>query len=182
VSEVSPHIQAKLLRVLQERAFERVGSSLTIGVDVRVVATSNRDLPTRSTGAIPGRPVLPAERAADPSAAAARAAGDVRLLAQHFVAGSAAREGRGRWVVGRALDAMAAYAWPGNVRELQNICERAVVISVARGAGRVEASLVEPWLRGGVGDARRRPDEPSRGSGRAGGRRPFEGARSSRRW
>ncbi|HIB63737.1 MAG TPA: sigma-54 factor interaction domain-containing protein, partial [Phycisphaerales bacterium] len=45
VSEVSPQIQAKLLRVLQERAFERVGSSTTIGVDVRIVATSNRDLP-----------------------------------------------------------------------------------------------------------------------------------------
>src|SRR6202008_778571 len=45
VSEIGQHIQAKLLRVLQERAFERVGSSLTIGIDVRVVATSNRDLP-----------------------------------------------------------------------------------------------------------------------------------------
>src|SRR5690606_20794633 len=45
VSEIGPHIQAKLLRVLQERAFERVGSSVTIGVDVRVIATSNRDLP-----------------------------------------------------------------------------------------------------------------------------------------
>lgn len=46
-----------------------------------------------------------------------------------------------------AMELMAGYAWPGNVRELQNICERAVVISVARDAVRIEAPLVEPWLR-----------------------------------
>lgn len=149
VSEVSPHIQAKLLRVLQERAFERVGSSLTIGVDVRVVATSNRDL-GESIDAGDFRsdlyyrlnvlPIhLPPLR---------ERAGDVRPLAEHFVAACCTREGRPAmvWSEG-AMIAMSGYAWPGNVRELQNICERAVVISVARGAERIEASLVEPWLR-----------------------------------
>lgn len=149
VSEVSPHIQAKLLRVLQERAFERVGSSLTIGVDVRIVATSNRDL----QGSIDSGdfrndlyyrlnvlPIhLPPLR---------ERAGDVRTLATHFVASCCGREGRSAmgWT-DEAMELMAGYAWPGNVRELQNICERAVVISVARDAARIEAPLVEPWLR-----------------------------------
>jgi two-component system response regulator HydG len=152
VSEVSPHIQAKLLRVLQERAFERVGSSLTIGVDVRVVATSNRDL-ERSIEAGDFRGdlyyrlnVLPIHL--PPLRERAR---DVRPLAEHFVGACCAREGRGAMAWSdEAIGAMESYAWPGNVRELQNICERAVVISVARGAARIEASLVEPWLRGGV--------------------------------
>ncbi len=149
VSEVSPHIQAKLLRVLQERAFERVGSSLTIGVDVRVVATSNRDLQQSIDGGdfrgdlyyrLNVLPIhLPPLR---------ERAGDVRLLASHFVAACCRREGRETlaWT-DEAMDLMSGYAWPGNVRELQNICERAVVISVARGAERIEAPMVEPWLR-----------------------------------
>lgn len=150
VSEVSPHIQAKLLRVLQERAFERVGSSLTIGIDVRVIATSNRDL-ARSIDAGDFRgdlyyrlnvlPVhLPPLR---------ERGDDVRTLAAHFVEACCAREGREviPWSDG-ALDLMVGYAWPGNVRELQNICERAVVISVARGESTIGAGLVGPWLRG----------------------------------
>lgn len=151
VSEVSPHIQAKLLRVLQERAFERVGSSMTIGVDVRVVATSNRDL-ARSIddgdfrgdlfyrlNVLPIR--LPPLR---------ERASDVAALAEHFVASCCTREGRPAmgWS-DEALALMSGYAWPGNVRELQNICERAVVISVSRGAARIEAGMVEPWLRSG---------------------------------
>jgi len=149
VSEVSPHIQAKLLRVLQERAFERVGSSLTIGVDVRVVATSNRDLDgSIESGDFRGDlfyrlnvlPIhLPPLR---------ERVGDVVPLAEHFVGACCGREGRAKmeWSDG-ALAAMTGYSWPGNVRELQNICERAVVLSIAKGAARIEASLVEPWLR-----------------------------------
>ena len=149
VSEVSPHIQAKLLRVLQERAFERVGSSLTIGVDVRVVATSNRDLQhSIDEGDFRGDlyyrlnvlPIhLPPLR---------ERSGDVRLLAEHFVQSCCRREGRDTLGgTDEAMGLMAEYAWPGNVRELQNICERAVVISVAKGAERSEAGLVGPWLR-----------------------------------
>lgn len=149
VSEVSPHIQAKLLRVLQERAFERVGSSLTIGVDVRVVATSNRDLSESiDAGEFRGDlfyrlnvlPVhLPPLR---------ERSGDVGPLATHFIERFCAREGRATLECSReAMEAMEWYGWPGNVRELQNICERAVVLTSARGLGRIEASLVEPWLR-----------------------------------
>lgn len=154
VSEVSPHIQAKLLRVLQERSFERVGSSLTIGVDVRVIATSNRDLAgSIAAGEFRGDlfyrlNVLPVDL---PALRARRA--DVAPLAEHFVDRFCAREGRDAlsWSAG-AIGLLEGYAWPGNVRELQNICERAVVIASSRGQAQIDEGLVGPWLRptGGV--------------------------------
>lgn len=147
VSEVSGQIQAKLLRVLQERAFERVGSSTTIGVDVRVVATSNRDLPRAASmgefrqdlffrlNVLPIQ--LPSLR---------ERLEDVPMLAEHFMERFAAREGRKRPVVqDEALELLKTYQWPGNVRELQNICERAVVLAGAKEAA-VTRELVEPWL------------------------------------
>lgn len=147
VSEVSPQIQAKLLRVLQERAFERVGSSTTIGVDVRVIATSNRDLP-RAAAAGEFRQdlffrlnVLPVQL---PSLR--ERLEDVAVLAEHFLGLIAAREGRRRPVVQPgALELLSAYPWPGNVRELQNICERALVLAGAKDAP-ITRELVEPWL------------------------------------
>jgi transcriptional regulator with GAF, ATPase, and Fis domain len=150
VSEVSPSIQAKLLRVLQERSFERVGSSLTIGVDVRVVCTSNRDLP-QSVSAGDFRQdlyfrlnVLPLRI---PSLRERRE--DIAMLAAHFVTQVCLREGRAvPRIEARTIEALTAYDWPGNVRELQNICERAVVLSGARGAvgGVLRHELVEAWL------------------------------------
>ena len=145
VSEVGPKIQAKLLRVLQEREFERVGSSTTISVDVRVIATTNRDLP----GAIRGGEfrqdlffrlnVLPVrlpplrERAED-----------IPLLARRFVESVASREGAEPPAIeADAAAALCAYSWPGNVRELQNLCERAVVLSRGKPIG---AGLIAPWL------------------------------------
>lgn len=154
ISEVSPSVQAKLLRVLQERAFERVGSSITIGVDVRVVATSNRDLP-RSVSAGQFRQdlffrlnVLPIH--VPPLRDRSE---DVPELAEHFVDEICLRDGRSSMgFEPEAMELLCAYAWPGNVRELQNICERAVVIWAATGAGSLEmpASLIEPWLLGGA--------------------------------
>ncbi len=151
ISEVSPQIQAKLLRVLQERAFERVGSSVTIGVDVRVIATSNRDLPAAvSRGEFRQDlyfrlNVLPV--AVPPLRARLE---DVPELAAHFVARIAEREGRGGVELsGEAVDLMTSYPWPGNVRELQNICERAVVLGACSGPGSVGVvtrGLIEPWL------------------------------------
>ncbi len=147
VSEVSPQIQAKLLRVLQERAFERVGSSTTIGVNVRIIATSNRDLPHAASmgefrqdlfyrlNVLPI--VIPPLRERE---------GDVGVLGQHFVDKICHRDGRRtmRFEEG-AGEMMARYQWPGNVRELQNICERAVVLSDPR-ATTITGSLIEPWL------------------------------------
>jgi DNA-binding NtrC family response regulator len=152
VSEVGPNIQAKLLRVLQEREFERVGSSVTIGVDVRIIATSNRDLPRSvADGAfrqdlffrLNVLPVhLPPLR---------DRIEDLPALADHFLGRICQREGRGRAVfAGEALDLLQSYDWPGNIRELENICERAVVLSRRRSGGDKEwmipRSLIESWL------------------------------------
>ena len=151
VSEISPKIQAKLLRVLQERAFERVGSSTTMGVDVRVVATSNRDLPGACAkgdfrqdlffrlSVLPVR--VPALR---------ERLDDVPLLARHFVGEVCKREGRAPLEVPPAVLALLqGYSWPGNVRELQNICERAVVLASAS-TGQITPALVAPWVSSGV--------------------------------
>jgi len=145
ISEVSPQIQAKLLRVLQERSFERVGSSTTIGVDVRVVATTNRDLPREVAkgnfrqdlfyrlNVLPLR-LPPLRERRD----------DIPALARHFVAQVAAREGIAPPPISEdAVDALIGYRWPGNVRELQNLLERAVVL--ARGRA-IDARLLAPWL------------------------------------
>ncbi len=150
VSEVSPQIQAKLLRVLQERAFERVGSSTTIGVDVRVIATSNRDLPHAASmgefrqdlffrlNVLPIQ-IPPLRERLD----------DVAPLAEYFVEKICVRDGRRRTVfTPEAMVLLSGYRWPGNVRELQNICERAVVLSDPK-ATQIDCGLIEPWLMTG---------------------------------
>lgn len=145
ISEISSPVQAKLLRVLQERAFERVGSSMTIGIDVRVVATSNRDLP-KAVGRGDFRQdlffrlnVLPIHL--PPLRDRLE---DVPALVQHFVSTTARREGKApRTFSPEALVLLQSYSWPGNVRELQNIVERAVVL--CRGEV-VDRAMIEPWL------------------------------------
>ncbi len=153
VSEVSPQIQAKLLRVLQERAFERVGSSVTIGVDVRVIATSNRDLPRAAARGdfrqdlffrLNVLPIhLPPLR---------DRLEDVPAIAKHFVTKISEREGlEPVEIESDAIKLLMSYNWPGNVRELQNIAERAVVLcGVRRSAGApskvISKELIEPWL------------------------------------
>ncbi len=152
ISEVSVRVQAKLLRVLQERAFERVGASTPIGVDVRVIATSNQDLP-KAVGAGRFRQdlffrinVLPIHM--PPLRDRLE---DVPVLAEHFAGLIARREGREPAVFDEsALNTLKSYAWPGNVRELQNIVERAAVL--ARGKT-VTAELIAPWLAGESGAA-----------------------------
>ena len=145
ISEIRPQIQAKLLRVLQERAFERVGSSTTIGVDVRVVATTNRSLESEvAAGTFRGDlffrlnvlPIhLPPLR---------DRLEDVEVLAPYFVESASRREGRAAAkITSEAMSLLLGYAWPGNVRELQNLCERAVVLSQG---GPITADLIAPWL------------------------------------
>ncbi|MBA4028482.1 MAG: hypothetical protein C0475_05010 [Planctomyces sp.] len=153
ISEISTRIQAKLLRVLQERVIERVGSSASIGVDVRVVATSNRDLPTAIARGefrqdlffrLNVLPIhLPPLRDRPE---------DIGALAEHFAARIAARDGRpAARITPEAIDVLGRYPWPGNVRELQNICERAVVLCQRRGSGEpaaITGDLIRPWLGG----------------------------------
>ncbi len=149
ISEIPPAIQAKLLRVLQERAFERVGSSATQHTDVRVIATSNRDL-RQCVAAGTFRQdlyyrlhVLPV-----PVPPLRDRMSDLPLLAEHFLGLVSRREGRpARRFDPEALFVMAQYDWPGNVRELYNICERASILSREE---LIPASLITPWLSGAV--------------------------------
>jgi DNA-binding NtrC family response regulator len=145
ISEIPPELQAKLLRVLQERTFERVGSSRSLTVDVRVIATTNRNLATevdagRFRGDLYFRlNVLPVEMPA-----LRERPEDLAALADHFLAAVGKREGRpARRFSPAALDVLRGYVWPGNVRELQNICERAAVLAAD---GEISAELVAPWL------------------------------------
>ena len=137
VGTMSAALQMKLLRVLQEREFERVGDSHTIKVDVRVIAATNSDLAQHGRRrAVPRGPVLPAER--DPGAAAAAA----RAQGRHSAAGPAlSREVRAATrradaaastVSQEAMRRLMAFRWPGNVRQLENAIERAVALSAGR--------------------------------------------------
>src|SRR5262249_2546701 len=131
VGELSLDVQAKLLRVLQEREFERVGGSQTVKVDVRVIAATNRDLP-RAVAAGTFRQdlyyrlnvfpvVLPPLR---------ERTADIAPLVHYFVARYAAKIGRKITRVPReVMQRLVAYPWPGNVRELENVIERAVILS-----------------------------------------------------
>jgi PAS domain S-box-containing protein len=131
VGELSPEVQAKLLRVLQEGQFERVGSVKTVRVDVRVIAATNRDL---ARAVADGRfradlfyrlNVFPIQL---PPLRERRE--DIPLVAKYFTAKYAAQAGRRITTVSKkTLNALTAYNWPGNVRELQNIIERAVLLS-----------------------------------------------------
>ena len=131
ISEISSKVQAKLLRVLQEREFERVGGNKTIRVDVRVLATTNRNL-QKAVEAGAFREDLYYRLNVFPLKVPPLRdrPGDVRLLAQRFLEGCSRRYGTPMQGFSPAAEAaLAAYAWPGNVRELQNLVERAVILA-----------------------------------------------------
>jgi len=160
ISEIAPSLQAKLLRVLQESTFERVGSSISQQVDVRVIATTNRHL-ERAVAEGKFRedlfyrlnvvPIdLPPLR---------RRGEDVPDLCRHFLHQIAKRDRSPfRHIEPEALRLLQRYDWPGNVRELQNIVERACVLETEPGV--VRATTIGPWLGASDGAAIR----PSAGS------------------
>jgi two-component system response regulator HydG len=131
ISEISPAIQVKLLRVLQERAFERVGGNETLKVDVRILAATNRDLTQlvregrfredlfyRLNVVSLRLPPLRERRE------------DIPQLAEHFLQRFVSEAGRTiKGFTPEARAALVAYSWPGNVRELENAVERAVVLN-----------------------------------------------------
>jgi DNA-binding NtrC family response regulator len=136
VGTMSGALQAKLLRVLQSREFERVGDSQTIRVDVRIIAATNSDLPKLVAegnfredlfyrlNVIPVRVPSLRERRSD-----------VPLLAQHFLDQFVkdASPPRARVTIAQdAQQALMAYDWPGNVRQLQNVMERVIALSPGR--------------------------------------------------
>lgn len=152
ISEVPTHLQAKLLRVLQERTFERVGSSVAQRTDVRVIATTNRDL---SKEVVTGRfrqdlfyrlNVLPI--AVEPLRHRLE---DIEDLCNHFLELVARQEGREpKRLDEGAIRLMQTYRWPGNVRELGNICERANIFCEREV---IPAEVIHPWLCGMSGSA-----------------------------
>ncbi|MFV2065512.1 MAG: sigma-54-dependent transcriptional regulator [Pirellulales bacterium] len=145
ITEMDLSLQAKLLRVLQERQFERVGSSETMHVDVRVLATTNRDLKAEVAA---GRfredlyyrlAVLPLQ--VPPLRERHE---DVPELVDHFREQTAARLRRSPCQFDTdTRDLLSNYHWPGNVRELENIVTRAAVLSDGRP---VTADQLRPWL------------------------------------
>jgi formate hydrogenlyase transcriptional activator len=131
VGEVPLDVQVKLLRVLQEREFERVGGTQSIKADVRVIAATNRDL-VKSIGEGKFREELYYRLNVFPIdlPPLRDRAGDVPLLAHYLVTRFAARIGVRIESIGKAtMDRLSRYAWPGNIRELENILERAVILS-----------------------------------------------------
>jgi len=175
IGEMPVNLQAKVLRVLEERSFERVGSNTTLHVDVRLVAATNRDL----RAAVANRTfredlffrlsvfpiVIPPLR---------DRASDVPQLARHFIEKFAREQNkRPPHLSSAAVAALEAHSWPGNVRELQNCIERAVILAEGEtvhalhlnlGAGEIPRETAsparDPWddidLSGTLPDASRR--------------------------
>jgi transcriptional regulator with GAF, ATPase, and Fis domain len=131
VGELAPAVQAKLLRVLQERRYDRVGGTTTLSADVRLIAATNRNLEDAvASGRFRDdlfyrlavfRVHLPSLR---------ERGDDILLLADRFVRELGTRMSKGDVGLSReARDLLLAYHWPGNIRELQNAIERAVILS-----------------------------------------------------
>jgi formate hydrogenlyase transcriptional activator len=131
VGDIPLELQPKLLRVLQEQEFERLGTTQTTRVDVRVVAATSRDLP-RMVANREFRGDLYYRLNVFPLCVPPLRdrLEDIPLLVRHFVDCYAKRMGKQvKDVPHEAMDDLLRYAWPGNVRELQNIIERAVILS-----------------------------------------------------
>lgn len=145
ISEMDIALQSKLLRVLQEGQFERVGSSVTRKADVRVIATTNRDL---REWAAKGKfredlyfrlNVLPI-----PVPPLRQRTGDIGELVTYFLQQAAAQDGRpAPGIDAAALRMLEGYAWPGNVRELGNLCRRAATLC---STATITTALIAPWL------------------------------------
>ena len=131
VGDLAPELQPKLLRVLQEREFERLGSTHTRKVDVRIIAATNRDLEKMVEAGMFRRdlyyrlnvfPILipPLRERAE----------DIPALAKYFAERAARRMGKPAPHISRyVFDALVRWRWPGNIRELENVIERAVILS-----------------------------------------------------
>jgi NtrC-family two-component system response regulator AlgB len=134
IGEISPALQAKLLRFLQEKAFERVGEARTRTADVRIVAATNRDLEAEVKGGRFREDLLYRLNVVEVTVPPLRERPeDILPLAHRFLAffGHMARQPMAE-LAPAAAQALAAYPWPGNVRELRNVIERATILSPAR--------------------------------------------------
>src|SRR5258706_2163869 len=157
VGELSPEVQVALLRVLQEREFERVGSSQPISLDVRVLAATNRDLEAAVAAGTFRQDLFYRLNVFPIRAPSLRERkDDIPLLVEYLVERYANRAGkRISHIKKKTLGLFQAYDWPGNIRELQNVIERAVILCDGE-----TFSVDETWL----------PRKSSQLSGRQGSR------------
>jgi formate hydrogenlyase transcriptional activator len=159
VGDLPPEIQVALLRVLQEREIERVGSNKAIAIDVRVIAATHRDLDMLvgegkfredllyRLNVVPIDVPPLRERAVD-----------IPLLVEYFIDRFGKKAGKKfRTIDRKSLGLLQAYDWPGNIRELQNVIERAVILCDGE-----TFSVDETWLRRELPVARRRPSTLTR--------------------
>ena len=148
IGELPAETQSALLRVLQEREFERVGGTQTIRADVRVIAATNRDLKAAMMNGtfrsdlfyrlhvfpIEIRPLRERKE-------------DIPLLVEYFIDRYASKMGKKiRGIRQKSLELLRSYFWPGNIRELQNVVERAVIVAESD-----VLSIDESWLSGQSG-------------------------------
>jgi len=162
VGDMSPRTQAKILRVLEERAFERIGGAESVRVDVRIIAATHRHLAAEVRGGrfredlyfrlnvFPVRvPPLRERRE------------DIPAIAAHFAEEISAEQGKEkRFFTAAALERLRDHSWPGNVRELRNVVERLVILSagprIDEGAVRRvlagEAAPPASWLEGALAE------------------------------
>jgi two-component system response regulator AtoC len=135
IAEIPLSLQVKLLRVLQEREFERVGGNKTIRVDVRLIASTNRDLQEEVRQGRFREDLFYRLNVVPINLPPLRLRGDDLLdLVEFYVSHFARKHGKViQGIAPRGLDRLRAYRWPGNVRELQNTLERAVIMTANNG-------------------------------------------------
>jgi DNA-binding NtrC family response regulator len=160
IGDMSPTLQVKVLRVLQEGTFNRVGDTETRKVDVRIIAATNRDLKAMVEGGQFREDlyyrinvinlVLPALR---------ERRDDIPLLLHHFLERQRRGGARGKRLDDACVARMASYPWPGNVRELENEIERLVVLSGDEDV--IEEELLSPRIRHHVAPVVDEPEPPS---------------------
>lgn len=160
VSEIDPSIQVKLLRVLEERTFERVGGEETIETDIRVIAATNRDLRAYVNQGKFREDLFFRLNVVDiPLPSLSERAGDIPLLSDRFLKEYCAKNNKR--IEGLSADAvtlLAAYAWPGNVRELRNTIEKMVVLARSdRLSARDVPVNIREAVKGHVGVGSRTP-------------------------
>ena len=158
IGDLSLETQVTLLRVLQEREFERVGSSQQISVDVRVLAATNRDLDAAAAAGTFRQDLFYRLNVFPIRVPALRERkDDIPVLVEYLVERYAKRAGkRISHIQNKTLDLFQAYDWPGNIRELQNVVERAVIL--CRGE---TFSVDETWLPRKSSQLSRRPVSPA---------------------